>query len=242
MTDPLAAPDVPHLSVVVPAYNEELRLRESLPAIIAYLSAQSYGWEILVVDDGSSDNTGVVAAELGRGHPLRVLRNEPNAGKGASIRRGMMEARGRYRLFSDADLSTPVAELEKFWPAVADGCDVVIGSRALPESKLEVRQAAYREMMGRIFNVLVRVLLVRGIHDTQCGFKLFSEKAARDVFPKQKLRGFAFDVELLMLAQRAGMKIREVPVRWINSPASKVSALRDSTRMFLDLLALRFRR
>ena len=153
----------------------------------------------------------------------------------------MTEARGDYRLFTDADLSTPIEEIEKFWPMAAAGADVVIGSRALPDSHLEVRQHFYREFMGRCFNFFVRALLLPGILDTQCGFKMFSRAAAEAVFPRQTLDGFSFDVELLLLARRAGFVVREVPVRWINSPASKVSALSDSTRMFLDLLRLRFR-
>lgn len=231
----------PHLSVVIPAYNEERRLGDSLRRILAYLEAQQYEWEVIVVDDGSADATGRMSEEIGRGYPCRVVRNEPNRGKGYSIRRGMLEARGRYRLFSDADLSTPIEELDKFWPAVNDGCGMVIGSRALPESDLEVRQPFYREMMGRVFNLLVRLLLVGGIRDTQCGFKLFTAEAAQAIFPRQTLQGFAFDVELIVLARRAGFKVAEVPVRWINSPASRVSAWRDSTRMFFDLLALKLR-
>jgi dolichyl-phosphate beta-glucosyltransferase len=232
----------PHLSVVIPAYNEEDRLGATLARVIEYLTAQDYTWEIIVVDDGSSDATSAVAAQSGAGYPLRVVRNEPNQGKGASIRRGMLEARGAYRLFSDADLSTPIEEVAGFWKHFEAGCGVVIGSRAVEGSNLEVRQARYRELMGRTFNLFVRLLLVGGIHDTQCGFKAFTAEAAEAVFPRQQLNGFAFDVELLLLAQRAGFRVEEAPVRWINSPASKVNALRDSTRMFLDLLRLKLRR
>lgn len=230
------------LSVIIPAYNEELRLAESLPKVFEYLRRREYAWEVLVVDDGSSDRTSEVARELSRGYPCRVLRNEPNRGKGYSIRRGMLEAHGRYRLFSDADQSTPIEEMEKFWPYLEQGYAVVIGSRALEGSRLEVRQKRYREMMGRVFNFLVRMLLLRGIHDTQCGFKAFSAEAAQVVFHEQQLHGFSFDVELLMLASKRGFRIKEVPVRWINSPASKVSAWRDSTRMFWDLLKLKLRK
>lgn len=238
LSDP-AAP--PYLSVIIPAYNEELRLAESLPVVLDYLRAQSYTWEVLVVDDGSRDGTSRVAEEIGQGSACRVIRNEPNRGKGYSIRRGMLEARGQYRLFSDADLSTPIEELEKFWPQVEAGYDVVIGSRAVEGSQLVVRQAFYRELMGRVFNLLVRVMLVGGIRDTQCGFKLFTARAAEKVFREQSLEGFAFDVEILVLARRHGFRIREVPVRWINSPATKVSALRDSVRMFADLVRIRLR-
>ncbi len=242
MTAPPPPGTPPRLSIIVPAYNEEERLKESLPKILTYLDSQNYSYEVVVVDDGSVDRTSQVAAEIGGKHPVRVLRNEPNRGKGFSIKRGMMEARGDYRLFSDADLSTPIEELGKFWPMAADGNDVVIGSRALPGSILEVRQAFYRELMGRAFNLIVQTLLVAGIRDTQCGFKMFSARAAEKIFPLQTLSGFSFDVELLVLARKHGFKIAEVPVRWINSPASKVSAWRDSTRMFADLIRLKLRR
>lgn len=231
------------LSLVIPAYNEEERLRASLPAVLEYLSSQPYAWEIIVVDDGSRDATSAVVAQLAAGRAnVRVLRNEPNRGKGYSIRRGMLEARGEYRLFSDADFSTPIEEVEKFWKAVGEGYDVVIGSRGLRESELVVRQNIIRETMGRIFNFIVRMLLIPGIHDTQCGFKMFSARAAEAVFPQQTLDGFSFDVEILYLALREGFKVREVPIRWINSPATKVSPLRDATNMFFDVLRIRFRR
>lgn len=231
----------PHLSVVIPAYCEADRLPVSLPAIRAYLEAQPHSWEILVVDDGSTDDTSAVAKRLLEGSDHQVLRNEPNAGKGASIRRGMLASRGAHVLFSDADLSTPIEELDKFWPLLAQGADVVIGSRALPDSDLLVRQVWYRELMGRTFNVMVQALLLRGIHDTQCGFKLFTRRAVDFIFPLQTMSGFAFDVEVLALAREGGFAIAEVPVRWLNSPASKVSAVKDSARMFCDVLRLRRR-
>ncbi|MGB9691398.1 MAG: dolichyl-phosphate beta-glucosyltransferase [Candidatus Sumerlaeaceae bacterium] len=231
------------MSLIIPAFNEERRLRESLPTALQYLERQPYSWEVVVVDDGSRDATSQVVRELAAGRSnVRVLRNEPNRGKGYSIRRGMLEAHGRYRLFSDADFSTPIDEVEKFWAAVADGYDVVIGSRGLAESQLLVRQNIMRETMGRIFNFLVRAMLIPGIRDTQCGFKMFSARAAQSVFPRQTLDGFSFDVEILYLALQQGFRIKEVPIRWINSPATKVSPLRDATRMFFDLLRIRFRR
>ncbi|MCX7624652.1 MAG: glycosyltransferase family 2 protein [Candidatus Sumerlaeaceae bacterium] len=231
------------LSLIIPAYNEEERLRASLPNVLEYLSSQPYAWEIIVVDDGSRDATSAVVERIAEGRKnIRVLRNEPNRGKGYSIRRGMLEARGEYRLFSDADFSTPIEEVEKFWKAADEGYEVVIGSRGLRESELVVRQNIVRETMGRIFNFIVRTLLIPGIHDTQCGFKMFSARAAEAVFPQQTLDGFSFDVEILYLALREGFKVREVPIRWINSPATKVSPLRDATRMFFDVLRIRFRR
>jgi dolichyl-phosphate beta-glucosyltransferase len=192
------------------------------------------------VDDGSHDRTGAVAASFNEPN-LRIIRNEPNRGKGYSIRRGMLEARGEWRLFSDADLSTPITELDEFWPYTRDGYSVVIGSRALPESDLEVRQSKSREFAGRVFNTAVQTFLVPGLCDTLCGFKLFSAEAAQAVFPKQTLHGFAFDVEILMLAQKLGFNIKEAPVKWINDPGSKVSTL-SGIKGFVDLARLSFRK
>lgn len=238
---PTAEAKAPHLSVVVPAYNEEKRLARSLPVILDYLSQKSYTWEIVLVDDGSGDETSRVARELCSGANLLLLRNEPNRGKGYSIRRGMLEASGTYRLFSDADLSTPIEELETFWKYVEDGYSVVIGSRALPDSQLEVRQKASRELAGRVFNAAVQTLLLPGILDSQCGFKLFTAEAAEKVFGRQELHGFAFDVEILLLARKMGYRVKEAPVRWIDSPASTVSTWRG-LQGFWDLLRLRLRK
>ena len=232
----------PHLSVVIPAYNEEKRLGATLARVIAYLEAQPYGWELLVVDDGSSDATAAVAEAAGSGgqRAVRVLRNSPNRGKGFSIRRGMLEARGKYRLFSDADLSTPIEELDRFWPFFDSGAAVVIGSRAMEESRLTVRQSPLREGVGRLFNSCVRCMLVPGIHDTQCGFKMFTAEAAEAVFVQQRMHGFSFDVEALMLARRSGFEVREVPVTWTNAPGTKVSAWKGATA-FWDLVVLKLR-
>jgi dolichyl-phosphate beta-glucosyltransferase len=232
----------PYVSIIIPAYNESARIGTTLDRIKEYLSDKPYSWEIVLVDDGSSDATVAVAQEHMRDSHLRVLPNPRNLGKGASIRNGMLAARGEYMLFSDADLSTPIEELGNLLTSCQEGYGVAIGSRALKESRLEVRQPWYREFMGRIFNVLVRILVLGGIKDTQCGFKLFTREAALSIFPKQRLSGFAFDVEVLLLARKAGYKIKEVPVRWINSPSTKVSAFRDSIRMFVDLVKLRIGR
>jgi len=245
MSEPVAAApppeERPHLSVVVPAYNEEQRLAVSLPVIKEYLERQPYTWEIVIVDDGSTDETSRVARELCGTANCLLLRNQPNRGKGYSIRRGMLEARGRFRLFSDADLSTPIEELDKFWKYVEEGNSVVIGSRALPDSQLEVRQSASRELAGRVFNAAVQTLLIRGILDSQCGFKLFTAEAAEQVFQRQELYGFAFDVEILLIARKLGFKIKEAPVRWIDSPASRVSTW-GGVLGFWDLLRLKFRK
>jgi dolichyl-phosphate beta-glucosyltransferase len=212
-----------------------------MPIIIDYLKAQPYTWELVIIDDGSHDSTSELATHLGKGFNCKVLRNEPNRGKGYSIRRGMREAKGKYRLFTDADLSTPIEELDKFWPLVEEGSSVVIGSRALPESQLDVRQPRSREFAGRLFNTFVQTFLVPGLSDTQCGFKLFTADAAEAVFSRQQLHGFAFDVEVLMLAHKLGYGIKEAPVRWVNDPGSKVSAMAGA-RGFYDLLRLKARK
>lgn len=229
------------LSLIIPVFNEESRLIEPLARVSEYFAGQSYTSEILVVDDGSADRSVEVAENAGLGEQLRVVRHEINRGKGAAVRTGMAEARGRFALFSDADLSTPIEEIEKLWPRFDDGCDVVIGSRALPDSQIEVHQPWVREMMGRTFNLLVRILVVPGIHDTQCGFKMFSRRAVDTLFPRCRLDGWTFDVELLAMAHQEGMKVAEVPVRWINSPDTRVRAISASLQMFGDLLRLRKR-
>jgi dolichyl-phosphate beta-glucosyltransferase len=194
-----------------------------------------------VVDDGSTDQTALVAEQSFPSWPgFTVLRNPENRGKGFSVKRGVLQARGRYILFSDADLSTPIQELEKLLAAIEDGYDIAIASRAHRESNVCVHQPWYRKMMGRIFNKLVRLFAVSGISDTQCGFKCFKRQAARVIFQQQRLNGFSFDVELLYLAQKAGYSIKELPVVWINSPLSRVRPLHDSFHMLVDLWRIRW--
>jgi len=238
MSDPVA----PYLSVVIPAYNEAKRIGPSLARVLDYLQAQTYSAEVVVVYDGSTDDTvNVVEAQARIAPlPLRVLRNEGNRGKGYSVRHGMMASSGQHALFSDADLSTPIEELERLLaPIQAGEAEIAIASRGLAESVLEKRQPIYRELMGRTFNKIVRVLAVPGIADTQCGFKLFTRQAVELVFPYQCTEGFGFDVELLFLARRRGLRIAEIPVHWVDSPASKVHPLKDATGMFLDVLRVR---
>ncbi|HEY9856419.1 MAG TPA: dolichyl-phosphate beta-glucosyltransferase [Stenomitos sp.] len=227
--------ETPFLSIVVPAYNEALRLGPTLKAIERHLDGRSY--EILVVDDGSRDETGVVAA----GYPcVQVLRQEPNQGKGAAVRRGMLAARGEWVLFSDADLSTPIEEFETLMQAAErTGAPVAIASRGLWQARIEVSQPLYRVLMGKIYNLMVQVILLPGIWDTQCGFKLFEREAARAIFARTSLDGFGFDAESLYIARRLGYRIVEVPVRWRNDPDTKVSAWRDSLRMFRELWRIR---
>jgi dolichyl-phosphate beta-glucosyltransferase len=228
----------PALSVVIPAYNEALRLPATLARVKEHLGRLGVAHEVVVVDDGSTDATSEVARAAGEG--VRVLRHEPNRGKGYAVRRGMLAATGARRLLTDADLSTPIEELAKLEAALDGGCDVAIGSRAIAGARIEVHQPAYREAMGRLFNRLVRVLLLPGLHDTQCGFKLFSARAAEAAFAAAALDGFSFDVEALYVARQRGLRIAEVPVTWRNDAATRVG-LGGGAAAFVDLLRIRLR-
>lgn len=227
-----------YLSAIVPAYNEEKRLGDTLKIIHDFLKQQHYSSEIIVVDDGSTDKTVEVAENL-HIDILNIVKHGRNLGKGAAIKNGIMASRGELMLFTDADNSTPIEEVNKLIVAINEGFDVAIGSRALPDSDIVLHQPWYRETMGRVFNLLVRLLVLTGIKDTQCGFKLFKSDVARIVFKEQQLSGFAFDVEVLLLARKHGYCIKEVPIRWINSPASRVSPYRDALKMFKDIVRLR---
>ncbi len=226
------------LSVVIPAYNEALRLPSTLSRVRQHLAARKGEHEIVVVDDGSTDATAEVARAAGGA--VRVLRHQPNRGKGYAARRGMLAATGERRLMTDADLSTPIEELAGLEAALDRGYDVAIGSRAVAGARIEVRQPAYREAMGRLFNVLVQGLLLPGLSDTQCGFKLFTASAAEAAFAPCRLDGFSFDVEALYVARRRGLRIAEVPVVWRNDAATRVS-LGGGGTAFADLLRIRFR-
>lgn len=229
------------LSVVIPAYNEEKRLGQTLRRISGFLSEKGYSFEIIVVDDGSSDGTESISRESGMREPvLKVLSNGINRGKGFSVRRGMNEASGRFVLFTDADLSTPIEELGKLERAVRDGADIAIGSRSIPGSEVKVPQPFYRVLMGKTFNLFVRSIVIRGLVDTQCGFKLFKGECLRDVLPEMKVDGFSFDVELLYIARRKGYRIKEVPVVWLDCRDSKVRPFRDSARMFFELVYMKW--
>lgn len=230
------------LSVVIPAFDEAERIGPTLAAVRDYFQSRAVQAEIIVVDDGSRDGTAVRAeAALSGFAASRIIRLPGNLGKGAAIRAGVLEARGDLVLFSDADLSTPIAEIGKFLPLIESGADVVIGSRALPGSDIQVRQRTLREGMGKFFNRLVRLLVLKGITDTQCGFKLFRRDAARAVFSEARIRGFGFDVEILALCARRGYRIRQVPVAWRNSPPSRVRLVRSSLGMIADLVRIRRR-
>jgi dolichyl-phosphate beta-glucosyltransferase len=224
------------LSIVVPAYNEARRLPGTLPQIVEYGRCLDEPVEILVVDDGSVDATSAVAAEVGAACPfLRVLRSEHNHGKGAAVRRGMLAARYPHVLFTDVDLSTPIAEAAKLRAALAAGADVAVGSRRLAQSDVQVPQPWLRELAGRTFSGLVSLVLLPGIHDSQCGFKAFRQAPLRAIFGRQRLQGFGFDAEVLWLARRLGYRVVEVPVVWRDDRRSNVRLLRDSGGMLLDL-------
>lgn len=231
------------LSLIIPAYNEELRISATLQHILDYLHRQGESFEILIVDDGSTDHTRAVVQYFIEHYPqeVKLLKNPRNRGKGYSIKRGVEEATGDIILFSDADLSTPIEEMEKLLPYLKEDYDIAIGSRALPESKIMVHQPWYRENMGKIFNLLVQALVFPGIKDTQCGFKAYKTKVAKELFSQSFIEGFAFDVEILYLARKAKYRVKEVPISWLNSPQSKVHPLIDSARMFWELLKIRRR-
>lgn len=237
----MSAPD---LSIIIPAYNEEKRLPRALERIGDYLARvrlDSEKAEILVVDDGSTDATARVAEDWKRLFPsLRLLSNGTNRGKGYSVRRGMLEARGQIALFTDADLSSPIEESEKLFAALAAGNDVAIGSRALDRSLIEIHQSRFRELAGIFFNLLVRAFTGLSFHDTQCGFKAFRRERARIVFDQQRIERFGFDPEILFLAKRHGLRCAEIPVRWAHDPLTKVHILVDALRMFADLFRIRW--
>jgi dolichyl-phosphate beta-glucosyltransferase len=237
----LEGSEEPELSLVFPAYNEAKRIASSLERAFEYLGSAYRTFELIVVDDGSSDDTLRVAQEALEGRTnARVLSLPENRGKGAAVRTGMLAARGDRILFSDTDLSSPIEEEAKLADALARGADVAIGTRAHPESNVAVAQGKLRQSMGRTFNVLLRLLGLTPFSDTQCGFKMFTREAAHSIFPVTRVHGFAFDVEILYLADRAGFRVVEVPVEWRNDPASRVNMVTDSARMILEALRIRW--
>jgi dolichyl-phosphate beta-glucosyltransferase len=216
-------------------------LADTLPVVRAWLEQQDFTWEVVLVDDGSTDRTTEIFHEIFSPEQGRSFINEENRGKGYSIRRGVKEALGEILLFSDADFSTPIEEFTKLAKALESGYDIAIGSRSLPDSNVEVNQSWVRESMGKVFNLLVQIIILRGFKDTQCGFKCIRRKDAQPIFSKMTIDGFGYDVEFLFLAQKKGLKILETPVIWRNHPDSKVNILTDSTRMLRDLIWVRFR-
>ena len=231
---------VPHLSIIIPSYNEELRLPSTLERIAAYLSTYAHEAEVLVVDDGSEDGTAAVAESYrSKILTLRVISNGVNRGKGYSVRHGIEEARGRIALFTDADLSAPIEEAGKLIDGLETN-DVAIGSRAMDRSLITVHESPFREFAGIIFNKIVRSILWLPFVDTQCGFKAFRRERCGIIFEQQTIEGFGFDPELLYLARRHGLRAVEIPVRWGHSPATKVSMLHDSIQMFMDIFTIRW--
>jgi dolichyl-phosphate beta-glucosyltransferase len=223
MTDPSNI----HLSVIIPAFNEELRLPGTLEDVLRYLSAQRYRSEVIVVDDGSSDGTASVAGRFCAGPvPVRLCAHpdRANHGKGAAVRLGMMKARGAFRLFMDADNSTTLDQIAGFWPSLEEGFDVVIGSRRAPGARIMVHQGLHKELAGRFGNWIIRLLAVPGVSDTQAGFKILTRECVERVFPRLTVDRWGFDIEILAVARSLGFRVRELPITWINSPASKVGA------------------
>jgi dolichyl-phosphate beta-glucosyltransferase len=228
------------LSVVVPAYNEEKRLEAPLRHMLSELRRRRGRWEVIVVDDGSRDGTSALVLSIAAAYDeLRLIRLPENRGKGYAVRTGIVNARGKQVLFADADGATPIAELERLELALANGADVAIGSRALARHEVNVAARLHRRLIGRIFHFAVSTLAVRGFQDTQCGFKLFRRAAAQDLFSHMRIPGFSFDVEVLVMAQRRGYRVAEVPVNWEHQPGSKVNLVLDSLRMLRDLFIIR---
>ncbi len=228
------------LSVVIPAYNEEKRLGDTLEEVLRFLAARGGGYEVLVVDDGSQDGTAALAGRYAaRG--VTLLRQDINRGKGAALRRGVLASKGRRVLLTDADLSTPIADLERLERHLEES-PLVLGSRAVAGAEISRHQPFYREWMGRTFNLILRLLGFGPFRDTQCGFKLLDGEQARHLFAELTVDRFAYDVELVDLARRRGLAVAEVGVRWADSPSSRVDPLRDSARMLWDVLKLRLRR
>ena len=227
------------LSIIIPAYNEENRLPKSLGQVLRFLEGQSFTSEVIVVENGSADNTLDVAQEFAQKHAnVRVIKSDQR-GKGLAIQRGVKEAKGEYLFMCDADLSMPIEEISKFIPPKLNKVDVAIGSREAPGA-VRYNEPPYRHITGRVFNTLIHWLVLPGLQDTQCGFKCIRADIARDIFPRQTLTGWAFDVELLYIARRHGYQIVEIPIGWYFNADSKISVVRDSLRMFIDLLRIRY--
>lgn len=231
----------PRYSIVVPAYNERARIGKTLEQIVEHLREQKWSAEIVVVDDGSRDDTFQVVSDFSSRNPeVRIIQNPGNQGKGYAVRNGMLNARGEVLLFTDADLSSPISEATKLFEALEKGADVAIGSRWLDPSLQFVRQSLKRQALSRIYNLFLRVVLTFPYRDTQCGFKAFTRAAAEKIFPQQRITRWGFDPEILFLAHRMGLKVMEVPVRWGHDDRSKIHPIRDGLRMASDALRTRW--
>lgn len=230
------------ISIVIPAFNEEKRIEASLREVALFLPKHFQDWEVIVVDDGSADRTADIVRRFEHKSPNSHLTLEAlpeNMGKGAAVKHGVMQAKGNVILFMDADLSTPLTEIAKVMAALEQGADVAIGSRGQPDSNIVQHQPFYRETMGKIFNRIVRWLVMDGIRDTQCGFKAFRHQAAKEIFSRVETSHFGFDVEVLLWAKKLGFSVKEVGVTWINSPNSRVSPIKDALKMLIGLFAIK---
>jgi len=231
----------PTYSIVIPAYNESARLGASLERVLAYVDAQGWDAEVILVNDGSRDDTAEIVRRYAATNPmLRLLENPGNRGKGYSVRNGMLHAQGRIILFSDADLSSPIEEAPKLLQALADGADIAIGSRWLRAETQTQRQPLHRQLFGRVFNLLLRMSLGLQFADTQCGFKAFKRAAAQAIFPLQKIERWGFDPEILFLARKLGFKVEEIPVAWGHSGGTRINPVVDGARMFQEMLRVRW--
>jgi glycosyltransferase involved in cell wall biosynthesis len=228
----------PFLSLVIPAHNEESRLPATLEQVFAFLTLQNYAAEVIVVENGSTDRTLEIAQSFANRHnQLKVIHTDER-GKGLAVKQGMLAARGEFRFFADADFSMPVSEINRFLPPAMPDCDIVIASRETPGA-VRYNEPFRRHLSGRIFNALIRLVVLPGLDDTQCGFKCFRARVAEEIFPHQTMPGWSFDVELLYIARRKGYRIREIGIPWYFNPETKVSLVRDSLRMASDLFAIR---
>ena len=231
----------PAYSIIIPAYNESGRIRPTLDEVLRYSEQQGWNVEIIVVDDGSRDDTTAIIREYNARYPqIRLIDNPENHGKGFSVRAGMLDARGDVCLFTDADLSSPMTEAQHLFAAIAAGADIAIGSRWLRTELQTERQPLYRQLFGRIFNLVLRVILGLKFADTQCGFKAFRREAAQRVFPLQRIERWGFDPEILFLARKMGLAVKEVPVVWAHSEGSRLHPFRDGVRMFGDVVRIRW--
>jgi glycosyltransferase involved in cell wall biosynthesis len=228
----------PLLSIIIPAYNEEKRLPQSLKTVLNFLDAQDFEAEVIVVDNGSVDSTADIVKDLSKENQNLKLYQEQIAGKGLAVRRGMLESTGEFRFICDADLAMPIEEVLRFLPPEQMNYDIAIGSREAPGA-VRYDEPSYRHFIGRVFNNIVRIMAVPGFMDTQCGFKCFRGEIADDLFKVQLLDGWTFDVEVLFIAQRRGYRIVEVPINWYYFPGSRIHVVRDSINMFLDLFKIR---
>lgn len=227
----------PFLSIIIPAYNEENRLPRTLEQVLSFLQTQPYSFEALVVENGSSDRTFEVAQKYAQTHPQVTVLKETQRGKGNAVRRGMLEAKGEYRFICDADLSMPIEEVKKFLPPQLNDFDIAIGSREAPGA-VRYNEPSYRHFGGRAINLIIRLFILPGFQDTQCGFKCFRAEVAEDLFRQQTLTGWSFDIEILYLARRKKLRIKEIPIDWYFFKDSKVNALRDALKMISDIFVI----